>query len=252
MGYLRFGWTVFMTVIMFIISLPIMLIIYITGLFNMDIRDRMTMTVVRVAFSLVLFFAGTRVHISGRENIPEEGAVLYIGNHKSFFDVLVSYKLFPRMTAFIAKKEFAKVPLFSWWMRMLHNLFLDRDDIKQGLKTMLKAIDYAKNGMSVCIFPEGTRNKSEEPMLPFHEGSFKVAEKTGCPIVPMTMYNMSSVFEDHFPQITREDVYIHFGEPFCVKDLSTEDRKHLGAYTRNIMLEKYEELRKQHEESNVR
>ena len=126
---------------------------------------------------------------------------------------------------------------------MLHNLFLDRDDIKQGLKTILKAIDYVKGGMSVCIFPEGTRNKTDADMLPFHEGSFKIADKTGCPIVPMTMYNMSAIFEDHFPKIYSQDVYIDFGTPIIPDELSKEERKHIGAYVQNIMMQKYTELK---------
>ena len=142
--------------------------------------------------------------------------------------------------------------MLSWWMRMLHNLFLDRDDIKQGLQTILTAIEYVKGGMSVVIFPEGTRNKTEEDILPFHEGSFKISTKTDCPIVPMTMYNMSAVFEDHFPKIQPQHVFVDFGTPIIPSELEPEQRKHIGAYVRGIMLEKYDELRKEHEKLTCR
>lgn len=71
-------------------------------------------------------------------------------------------------------------------MRYLHCLFLDRKDIKQGLKTILTAIEKIKSGISICIFPEGTRNKNKDELelLPFHEGSFKIASKSGCAIHP--------------------------------------------------------------------
>lgn len=243
MGYIRFFWTALFVVVAFIVSIPIMLIILFVGLFSMPLRDKMTMVVVRIAFKTVLFLSGAKVHITGLENIPKDVPVLYIGNHKSFFDVLTTYSLFPSITSFVAKKQFKKIPGLSWWMMMLHNLFLDRDDIKQGLKTILTAIEYVKGGMSVCIFPEGTRNKTDADMLPFHEGSFKIADKTGCPIVPMTMYNMSAIFEDHFPKIIPQDVYIDFGTPIMPEELSKDERKHIGAYVQNIMMQKYLELK---------
>lgn len=247
MGYIRFGWTALGTFLMFVISLPILLTAWLIGLFNMKGRDAITMWVVRWSFKAVMVMAGVKAHISGYENIPKDKAVLYIGNHRSFFDVLSSYTLFPGMTSFIAKKQFEKVPMLSWWMKLLHNLFLDRDDIKQGLQTILTAIEYVKGGMSVVIFPEGTRNKTEEDILPFHEGSFKISTKTDCPIIPMTMYNMSAVFEDHFPQLKPQHVFVDFGKPIIPSELEPEQRKHIGVYVRGIMLDKYDELRKEHE-----
>lgn len=250
MGYIRFVWTVIGMVVMLLINLPFMIIAYLIGFVSMKARDRMTMVLVKAAFNVMLLNAGTKIHVTGMENIPRDQAVLFIGNHRSFFDVMVAYKLFPDMTSFIAKKQFRHVPFISWWMRMLHNLFLDRDDIKQGMQVILKAIEYVKGGIDVCVFPEGTRNKSyDEDMLPFHEGSFKIATKTDCLIIPMTMYNMSACFEDQFPKVYRQHVYVDFGTPFKPSELDPEDKKHIGAYTREIMLVKYDELRKQHEGS---
>ena len=252
MGYLRFIWTLIVVIILFTLSIPLLLIDLLVGVFSMDLRDRLTMFIVHVAFRVILFVAGTRLHVTGFENIPKDEPVLYIGNHRSFFDVLTSYSRFPKITSFIAKKEFKPVPFLSWWMMVLHNLFLDRKDIKQGMKIILKAIEYVKGGMSICIFPEGTRNRTEEDILPFHEGSFKIADKTNCAIIPMTMYNMSAMLEDHFPKVISSDVYIDFGKPVYPNDLSKEERKTLGSYVRNIMLEKYKELKDIHEKSNVK
>lgn len=252
MGYIRLAWTLFFVIIVFLISVPFLLVGLIIGLFSMKARDKYTMVVVRATFGVFLWAAGTKVHISGAENLKKYPTVVYIGNHRSFFDVLVSYTLFPSITSFVAKKEFEKVPFLSWWMKMLHNLFLDRGDIKQGLKTTLTAIEYAKSGISICIFPEGTRNKTTEPILEFHPGSFKIAEKSGCPIIPMTMYNMSAVFEDHFPKITKEHVFIDFGEPIIIKELEADDKKHISDYVRNKMLNTYDELRNRYEEFNTK
>ena len=135
-----------------------------------------------------------------------------------------------------------RYPLLSNWMHYLHCLFLDRKDIKQGLKTILTAIEKIKSGISICIFPEGTRNKNKDELelLPFHEGSFKIASKSGCAIIPMAMNNTAEIFEAHMPKIKSTHVVLEYGKPIYVKELSKEDQKHLGTYTQNIIYEMLE------------
>ena len=129
-----------------------------------------------------------------------------------------------------------KIPLLSTWMRLLYCLFLDRENIKEGLKTILQGIDYVKKGISICIFPEGTRNKGEElSLLPFKDGSLKIAEKTGCAIVPISMNNTAEIFENHLPLIKKTHVVIEYGEPIYPNSLDKETRKHLGRYCQNII-----------------
>ena len=112
----------------------------------------------------------------------------------------MTYVRVPRTTGYISKVEFLKIPLLSNWMKNLHCLFLDRSDLKAGMKTILAAIEEIKNGVSICIFPEGTRNRTDAPLLEFHAGSLKIAEKAQCPIVPMTIANAEQIFEALHPQ----------------------------------------------------
>lgn len=139
---------------------------------------------VQWAFNVILFICGTKITVIGEEHVPTDVPVLYIGNHRSYFDIIITYARCPRLTGYVAKDNMEKVPLLRVWMRRLHCLFINRENVKEALKTILAGIDNIKNGISMCIFPEGTRNKSDEQMLPFKEGSFKMAEKTGCPIIP--------------------------------------------------------------------
>ena len=131
-------------------------------------------------------------------------------------------------------------------MKYLHCLFLDRKDIKQGLKTILTAIEKIKSGISICIFPEGTRNKAldETELLPFHEGSFKIASKSGCPIIPIAMNNTAEIFEAHFPKIKPCHVIVEYCKPVYVKDLDKNDQRHLGEYTQKIILDTIEKNKK--------
>ena len=234
-------------VILFLIcSIPLFFIEWLIGKWKPDVKSRSSLAIVNWAFRVVAFLSGTKVITVGEENVPKDKAVLYVGNHRSFYDIILTYPKVPRPTGYVAKKEMLKVPLLSVWMKYLHCLFLDRDNIKEGLKTILQAIEMVKSGISVCIFPEGTRNKVEGTFLPFHEGCFKIATKTGCPIVPVTLYNTSAIFEDHLPKIKKTNIVIHYGTPFYAKDLSKEDQKRLGAYTQEIIASTYASIREQY------
>lgn len=222
-----------------ILSIPIMIAEYIIGIFNPDFKSRSSLAVVNWAFRCVRFLAGARVDYIGLENVPSDTPVLYVGNHRSYFDIVLTYPKVPRPTGYIAKKEIDRYPLLNVWMRNLHCLFLDRRDVKAGLQTIMQAIDMMKSGISVCIFPEGTRGKTEGEFLPFNEGSFKIASKSDCPIVPMTINNSAAVLENHFPYIKKAHVIVEYGKPVYVKDLPKEQQKHLAPYFQEIMEETF-------------
>lgn len=213
---------------------------------NREQMEQESLATVRRMFLFILRLAGVQVTVKGLENIPKDRAALYVGNHRSYFDILVGYTTVPGLIGFVAKKEMEGIPLLSGWMRNVNCLFLNRQDLKEGLKTILEGIEKVKRGVSVWIFPEGTRNKSAETcdLLPFKEGSLKIAEKSGCPVVPVAITGTADVFEKHFPRITPARVTIEFGTPFIVKELPAEEKKFAGAYTRNKIIEMLE--REQH------
>lgn len=131
-----------------------------------------------------------------------------------------------------------KIPLLSTWMRYVYCLFLGRENPREGLKTILQAIEYIKRGISICIFPEGTRNKGEElTILPFKDGAFKIATKTNCAIIPISMNNTCAIFEKQFPLVKKVHVVVEYGKPIYPNDLSKEDKKHIGTYVQNIIQE---------------
>lgn len=219
-------------VLFLIFAIPVMLVEWIIGKKDRHLRDVQSLAAVRWIFRVVLKIAGVKITVKGKENIPADRAVLYVGNHRSYFDILVGYTTVPGLVGFVAKKEMEKIPLLSTWMRYVNCLFLDRKNLKEGLKTILEGIDQVKNGVSVWIFPEGTRNKQEDPMdlLPFKEGSLKIAEKSGCPVVTVAMTGTAEIFEKHFPYIRPSNVTIEFGKPFFPKELEPEYKKFPGAY----------------------
>ncbi len=220
----------------FIISIPLFLFEIILGKINPHWKIKSSQTIVVAAFKFILFFCGIKKTVIGLENIPKDQAVLYVSNHRSYFDILVGYTSVPTLTGFVAKKEMKKIPFIRVWMKYLNCLFLDRDNIKEGLKTVLQGIDLINQGYSIFIAPEGTRSQSSD-MLPFKEGSLKMAEKTGCAIIPVSLSNTDGAFEKQAPWVKKAHVVIEFGEPIYTKELDPQDRKFIGSYVQNIIRE---------------
>ena len=212
---------------------------------DQDKMEEESLRIVRKMFVKILKMAGVEVTVKGYEKIPKDRPVLYVGNHRSYFDILVGYTTVPGRVGFIAKKEMEKIPLLSGWMINVNCLFLDRKNIKEGLKTILAGVEKIKRGVSVWIFPEGTRNRNSDPkeLLPFKEGSLKIAEKSGCPVVPVAITGTADIFETHIPRITPGKVTIEFGEPIILKELPPEERKFAGAYTRKRIMEMLEKAK---------
>jgi 1-acyl-sn-glycerol-3-phosphate acyltransferase len=231
---MRTIFTVLFLLLFFIFSIPLYLVIFILGKLNPHWKVTSSQTIVVAAFNIILFICGTKKTVLGLENIPKDQAVLYVSNHRSFFDIVVGYTSVPTLTGFVAKKEMSKLPFINIWMRNLNCLFLDRDNIREGLKTILQGIELINNGYSVFISPEGTRSQQKD-MLPFKEGSLKMAEKTGCAIIPVSISNTDNIFETHFPWVKKAHVIIDFGNPIYPKDLDKEQSKFIGAYVQNII-----------------
>ena len=223
-----------------ILSIPILLAEWVIGKFNKRAKDISSLRIIQAVFRFILKITGADITVKGHENVPADTAVLYIGNHRSFFDILLTYVLCPDVTGYVAKKEMESIPLLSIWMRYLHCLFLDRKNIKEGMKTILLAIEEMKNGISICIFPEGTRNRTDAPLLEFHAGSLKIAEKAQCPIVPMTIANAEQIFEAHSPCIRKTKVIIEYGEPIETKNLDRTQQKALTSQVVARISETYE------------
>jgi 1-acyl-sn-glycerol-3-phosphate acyltransferase len=228
---------VFLFIVLFlIITLPLALVLYIMSKTNPDLQIRICRKVIHWAFSVILWICGVRIEADGQENIPE-GSVLFVGNHQSYLDILTTYVSIKGGTGYVSKIEMDKVPVFNLWMRGINCLFLDRDNIREGIKTIKKGTEELKKGYSMFIFPEGTRNQAEE-MLEFKAGSTKMAEKACVPILPVAISGTADVFENnpHF-SVKPGKVRITFGKPIIIDDLAKEERRFLSGYTQNIIKE---------------
>lgn len=229
-------------VIISILSIPMYLIEFIIGKFNPMLMHKIAQTIVRYVFRFWLWIAGTKYTITGLEKIPKDEPVLFIANHRSFFDVFLGYAYFTVPTSFVAKKSIKKIPCIAQWMYFLSCMFLDREDIKSGMDMIKKSISLVKRGISVFISPEGTRN-SEEELLPFKEGCFRIATRTNCKIVPVCYTNTENAFEAHTPWVKKAVVTMDIGDPVDISTMDRMEQKHLGEKMRAIVQQMYDERR---------
>ena len=122
------------------LTIPVLIVEWIIGKFNPHARDISSLRIVQWAFRVILRLAGVTATVIGEENVPDE-PVLFIGNHRSYFDILLTYSRCRRLTGYIAKKEMERYLTLTTWMKRLHCLFLDRKNPKEGLKTILRDLD---------------------------------------------------------------------------------------------------------------
>ena len=171
-----------------------------------------------------LFDAGrAKIHIVGEEKLPKE-ASLFVYNHRSRFDALsISIKVKGRRMVQISKPENENIPLAGEYMHRCCYLTIDRENPRNAIKTINRASTFIKDyGYNVGVAPEGTRNKTDEELLPFRDGCLKIAQKAECPIVICKMYNMEKICKN-FP-FKRTHVYVYYLDVLKyedIKDLKT-------------------------------
>ena len=207
---------------------------------------RKSKKVIRRFFRGLIFLAGTKVEIKGEENIPDEKtAALFVGNHRSYFDIIVLQTLVRTSIAFVAKKEFRSYPLLPLYMDDMGCIFLDRDNVRQSLKTITEGTDRMNRGLSLGLFPEGTRNHGDQ-LLPFKAGGYRMAEKSDSPIVVIALTNFGKIFEENrFHFIRSRHVIIEFDKPVYPGEMEKEERKAFYDNIPNRIQEMIDEHRKE-------
>ena len=148
---------------------------------------------VGLAKRAVLGIAGLKCDIRGEENLPE-GAVLYVPNHQSMWDVAAMLCYFGGMKGFIAKEETRKIPIAHLWLENLRCVYINRDSLKDSLKAINEAQKNLEDGYPMVVFPEGTRSKGPE-MGEFKPGALRCAIKAGVPVVPVAIDGTYRAFE---------------------------------------------------------
>ena len=171
-----------------------------------------------------LFACGVKVH--GRRETPLDpsGSYVFMSNHKSQFDILaVTTALAEFQLRWVAKRELTRVPVFGWVLRNTGHIIIDRSDHEQAVASLRAAHDKMADGVSVIIFPEGTRARPEAPLLPFKKGGFMMALETGFPIVPVVVRGSAAVLPSNSVWIQPGEIEVVVGAPIPVEGLTRDE-----------------------------
>jgi 1-acyl-sn-glycerol-3-phosphate acyltransferase len=180
-----------------------------------------------------LLLTGVRIHVRRQAALDRGAAYVFMSNHQSHFDVLAVVAALPEFQLrWVAKKELTTVPVFGWALRHSDHIIIDRSNHAQAMKTLRAAAEKMQQGLSVIIFPEGTRGPGDGTLLPFKKGGFVLAQEAGIPIVPIVVQGSAEVLSRHGWQIHGGDVDVLVGEPIPVAGLDRDEligrvREHL-------------------------
>lgn len=153
-------------------------------------------------------FSGVRRIVKGREHFKKGENYVVVCNHNSFMDVPLSVTAVPPNKT-IAKIEMAKIPVFGMIYKR-GSVLVDRKSEESRRKSFLKMKSVLDMGLHMCIYPEGTRNKTAEPLQRFHDGAFKLAIESKKPIIPALIFYTSKVLPRKPLFFWPHKVEIHF------------------------------------------
>lgn len=135
------------------------------------------------------------VRVIGKQHLKKGQSYVIVANHRSSFDILISYAFLGIPFKWVMKKELSKVPGLGYGSRAVGHIFIDRSNTKKAIDTMNRARAKIRNGMSVLFFPEGTRNE-DGTLLPFKKGAFHFALDLNLPILPVSINGTDRILPD--------------------------------------------------------
>lgn len=232
---LRFIWALWGMVV-FLVSLIIVTPIYFI-IFGIG-GDKNSLVAHKISRSwarFLLTFFGVRIKIHNAEKLDPEQTYVFISNHASQFDIPAWRLATNHFFKFLAKEELTKIPLLGFIIRHLC-LTVNRKDPKARAESFEFMQDSLQNGNSVVIFPEGSRNRTQEPLMRFYDGAFQLGIQSGYPIAVLTIKGSWDILEaDSLFQMSPGTIHCYWEGILQTEDLSYEAINELKTEAKNLM-----------------
>jgi 1-acyl-sn-glycerol-3-phosphate acyltransferase len=176
-------------------------------------KTRRFAAMARVWMGVFLPLAGCPLRVRGREKFVKDQPYIVVCNHNALIDVPVSYPGIPGGNKTIAKIEMAKTPIFGLFYRT-GSVLVDRSSEASRKDSFVKMKDVLEMGLHMCIYPEGTRNKTADPLKSFHDGAFRLSITTGKDIIPAIIFNSRKIMPPDKTFFLRPcRLHMHFLDP---------------------------------------
>ncbi|MHB8964018.1 MAG: lysophospholipid acyltransferase family protein [Saccharofermentanales bacterium] len=225
-----FGWA------LLIVTYPMIWIVKLLGWMGRTrSKEKMVDGFTAWAARRLFYLTGSSVKMTGLENIPAEGPVLFVSNHQGHMDSIVIQGFIRKHKAFVSIVEVFTLPIMRTWLKEMKCVFLDRKDPRQALTCINQAIGYIREGQSMVVFPEG-RLSGGETAGDFQKGWLKLATKTGVPIVPVTMINSYKALSRDGSKVGATLVECVISKPIPTAGLKKEDEAEFVENLKGIIL----------------
>jgi 1-acyl-sn-glycerol-3-phosphate acyltransferase len=187
---------------------------------------------------LVIRLLRFHVHASGLKHIPQDDPFVFVGNHQSNYDTIIHKVLLPNPLVFIAKEAIFRWIIIGPIARLMGHVSMHREKDREAVKALLEGIKVFESGMSVGIYPEGTRSKKNS-MLPFKPGALKLAIKPGAPVLVGVIYNTINAWKQ-WP-LKKQHVYVHYFPIIPKETVETMTSNELSDHIRALIQSKLDE-----------
>ncbi len=188
---------------------------------------------------ILLFLCATKVEVIGRKNIRYGKPQVFMANHQSDFDILITLAHVPGQFRWIAKKELFAIPIFGQAMKAAGYIEIDRQNHEKALQSLDLAALRIREGKSVMTFPEGTRSRTGE-IKPFKQGTFYLAIQSGVPIVPITIIGSGEIMPKRSLKVKSGRIKLIIDKPIPTSGYTLENRQELIDKVRQVIIRNYD------------
>ena len=199
--------------------------------------------IARIWAKCILVGSGIRVTVKGLSNLDPAGSYIFISNHLSNFDIPVLLAYLPVQFRWLAKAELFKIPIFGYAMQRAGYISIDRSNRKSAIQSLNKAAKNIRNGVSVLIFPEGTRSQDHN-IQPFKKGGFVLAVDSGVPIIPLIIHGTWPIMPKKQILIKPGNVVLEIAKPIESSAYTRKTKDDLMEKVRNVMVASFEKNNK--------
>ena len=199
-------------------------------------HSRYYRTLLNISTHIAMVIMRIKIHTEGLEKIPQGTRFMMVQNHRSKFDPIVSWFILEKYDmAFLSKHENLEIPIFGRIIRKCCYMSINREHPSKAMETVVNAAQLLKDDqVSMGVYPEGTRNTTEEPLLPFHNSIFKIAQMADVPIVVMTAKGTADI-KHNYPK-KASHVYFNVTGVIPAEELKGKKTHEIADRVRELML----------------
>ncbi len=227
-------------IFLFILTMLVVVIpVWITTLFREPLRSKLLHPIFKVWMSVFLPLVGCPVVRKGKHHFKKGENYVVVCNHNSLADIPVSSPWIPGPNKTLAKIEMARIPLFGVIYKA-GSILLDRKKTNSRRESFTQMQEMLDLGLHLCLYPEGTRNKTQQPIQAFYDGAFITSIRAQKPIIPALIFNTGRILPHDMKFWARPlPIHIHFLEPVETKGLTLDDIPRLKEQIFNKMTNYY-------------